>query len=110
MAMVLRVPSRASPPGQYRYGIAATFAEARAGFEADWHRLLAEIPERAFDECRHDRETRADIRAKRARERNSRQRTSMMQCACGIRFDSHVSTANLVHLPHIYAAQAEGRK
>jgi hypothetical protein len=34
----------------------------------------------------------------------------MMRCACGVRFDSHVVPQNLIHLPHIYAAQAEGRR
>ena len=98
-------------PDQYRYGIAPTFAAARAGFEADWHQLLAEIPEGAFDEYRHDRKMRAEIRAKRSRgeKLDSEIPSSMMRCACGIKFDSHVLAANLVHLPHIYAAQAEGR-
>ena len=96
-------------PGQHRYGIVPTFAEARAGFEADWHQLLAELPEGAFDEYRRDREARAEVRAKRARgeKLDSEIPSSMMRCACGIRFDSHVSAANLVHLPHIYAAQAK---
>ena len=99
-------------PRQYRYGIAATFAKARAGFEADWHRLLAEIPEGAFDEYRHDREMRAEIRDRRARgeKLDSEIPSSIVRCACGIRFDSHVLAENLVHLPHIYAAQAKGQK
>jgi hypothetical protein len=58
-------------PGQYRHGIAPTFEAARAGFEADWRQLLAEIPESAFDDYRHDRETRTEIRAKRAQEKSS---------------------------------------
>jgi hypothetical protein len=33
----------------------------------------------------------------------------MMLCACGIRFNSHVLAENLIHLPHIYAAQARER-
>jgi hypothetical protein len=68
------------------------FAEARSGFEADWNQLLLELLESAFDEYRHDRETRADIRAKRDRgeKLDSEIPTSMMQCACEIRFDSHV--------------------
>ena len=92
--------------------LARLAAAARAGFEADWHRLLAEIPDSAFEEYRDDRETRAEIRAKRPRgeKLDSEIPSSMMQCACGIRFDSHVLAANLVHLPHIYAAQAECRR
>ena len=61
-------------PGQHRYGVAPTLAEARAGFEAHWNRLQAEMPEGALDEYRHDREMRAEIRAKRARGGKARQR------------------------------------
>src|SRR6185312_17015800 len=42
-------------PRQHRYGTAATFEVARAGFEADWNALLTEIPEGAFDEYRRHR-------------------------------------------------------
>lgn len=48
-------------PGHHRYGTAATFDEARAGFEANWKALLPEIPVYAFEEYRHDRESRAEI-------------------------------------------------
>lgn len=98
-------------PGQHRHGIARTFAEARAGYEADWNHLLPQIPEGAFDEWRRDYECRAELKAKRERgERlDSEIPSSVMLCACGIRFDSHVLGENLIHLPHIYAAQAKGR-
>ena len=43
-------------PGEHRYGSAASFAEARDGFAADWGGLLPEIPEDAFDECRDQRD------------------------------------------------------
>ncbi|SHN86774.1 hypothetical protein [Bradyrhizobium erythrophlei] len=36
--------------------------------------------------------------------------SSMMRCACGIRFDSHTPAESYDHSAHIYAAQAEGRK
>ena len=99
-------------PDQHRNGTAATFEEARAGFEADWKDLLPEIPDGAFEEYRHDREAQAEMRAKRARgERpDSEIPSSIMRCACGLKFDSHVHAMTLLHAPHIYAAQAEGRR
>jgi hypothetical protein len=54
-------------PGQHRYGTAISFEEARAGFEADWNDLLPEIPDGAFEECRREREARAEMRAIQAR-------------------------------------------
>ena len=43
-------------PGQHRGGTVATFAETRAGFEADWSDLLPEIADAAFGEFGSDRE------------------------------------------------------
>jgi hypothetical protein len=40
-------------PGQERRGVAPTFAEARAGFEADWTTLQPEIPEGALEANRY---------------------------------------------------------
>ena len=54
-------------PRQHRSGTAASFDEARAGFEADWNDLLPQIPASAFEEYRDDRKARAEMRAKRAR-------------------------------------------
>ena len=98
-------------PGQHRYGTTANFTEARAGFEADWKSLSLEIPEGAFEEYRRDREHRAEIRAIHARGEKlpSETPSSLMRCACGITFDSHVPASTLVHAPHIYVARAEGR-
>ena len=42
-------------PGQHRSGVAKNFEDARTGFEADWHRLLPQLPETAFEECRRSR-------------------------------------------------------
>ena len=42
-------------PGQHRSGVAETFQDARAGFEAAWHQLLPQLSETAFDECRRSR-------------------------------------------------------
>lgn len=93
-------------PGQHRYGTAATFEEARAGFETDWQSLQPEIPEDAFDKYRHERDLKAEIRAKRARgeKLESEFPSSMMRCVCGIRFDSHKLNESYDHRAHIYAA------
>jgi hypothetical protein len=37
-------------PGQDSAGTAATFDEARIGFEAAWHLLLPKVPEGGFDD------------------------------------------------------------
>jgi hypothetical protein len=78
-------------PGQRRSGSAATFDQARAGFEAAWASLLPEIPAGAFDECHRDREHRAEIQAIRARGEKlpSETPSSLMRCVCGVTFDSH---------------------
>jgi hypothetical protein len=98
-------------PGHHRYGTAPSFDEARVGFEADWNSFLPEVPEGAYDEHRHDREYRAEMRAMRARGEKlpSEIPSSLMRCACGITFDSYVPANTLLHAPHIYAAQAERR-
>ena len=99
-------------PGQHRYRTAPSFEEARAGFEADWNALLPEVPEGAFEEYRDHRAMKAEILAKRARgeKLDTEYPSSLMRCACGVTFDSHVYANTLVHAPHIYAAQAEGRR
>ena len=47
--------------------MAVSFDEARVGFEADWNGLPPEIPNGAFEEYRHDHESRAVTAAIRAR-------------------------------------------
>jgi hypothetical protein len=91
-------------PGQHRHGTAASFAEARAGFEADWRSLLPEIPEGAFDEWRNQRDRTAEKYAMWARGERlpSQIPSSMMRCPCGERFDSHDPEGNYVHRGHIY--------
>jgi hypothetical protein len=72
---------------------------------------LPEIPERAFEEHRHDREERAEINAIRARGEKlpSEVFSSMMRCVCGVAFDSWKPAESYDHRGHIYAAQAQGR-
>src|ERR1700733_7963523 len=99
-------------PGQHRYGTAASFEEARIGFEADWEDILPEIPKGAFEEYRRDREARAEMRAIRARGEKlpSEVFSSMMRCVCGTQFDSWKPAESYGHRAHIYAAQAEGHR
>jgi hypothetical protein len=70
------------------------------------------MPDGALEEYRHNRDAGAEMRARHARgERlDSEITSSIMRCACGLRFDSHVHAMTLLHAPHIYAAQAEGRR
>ena len=98
-------------PGQHRSGTTATFEEARAGFEADWKALLPEmIPDGAFEEYRHDRDQRAEMRAIHARSEKlpSEVFSSMMRCVCGVQFDSWKPDESYDHRALIYAAQKQG--
>jgi hypothetical protein len=97
-------------PRQHLSGTAATFDEARACFEADWKALLPDIPDGALEEYRHDRDQRAEMRAKPARgeKLDSEIPSSIMRCVCGIRFDSHEPAESYDHRGHIYAAQQQG--
>jgi hypothetical protein len=97
-------------PGQHRSGSAATFDQARAKFEAAWADLLPEIPVDAFDEYRRDRDFRAEITAVHARGEKlpTELPSSLMRCICGVTFDSRAPAQNLLHAPHIYAAEAQG--
>jgi hypothetical protein len=49
-------------PRQHRSGSSASFEAARAGFEAAWRVLEADLPVGAFDEYRRDRAFRAALR------------------------------------------------
>lgn len=97
-------------PSQHRYGTGATFEEARAGFDTDWKALLPEIPDAAFAEYRHDRESRAETAATRARgeKLSSEIFSSMMRYVCGVRFDSWKPAESYDHRAHIYAAEQQG--
>ncbi|TYL87402.1 hypothetical protein [Bradyrhizobium cytisi] len=98
-------------PGQHRTGAAETFDEARAAFEEAWEELLPAIPHGAFAEWRHDRDARAEMKAKRARgeKLNSEIHSSRMRCVCGTAFDSWKPDESYPHRGHIYAAQAAGK-
>jgi hypothetical protein len=96
-------------PGQHRNGTAPSFEEARIGFEADWKAILAEIPEGAFDEWRHQRDFTKQKYASwdRGERMPSQKPSSMMRCPCGEMFDSHRLEHTRIHVPHITATVAE---
>ena len=96
-------------PGEHKDGTAPDFFTARRRFEAAWRDLSATKTEADYQAWRDQRNRTAPKYASWARGEKPAAPNSMMKCACGIRFDSHVMAANLVHLPHIYAAQAQGR-
>jgi hypothetical protein len=104
----LRVLSRpASGPVSLRDGIQLWSGPRRLrGGEA----LLPEIPEGAFEEYRHDREARDEMRAIRARGEKlpSEVSNSMMRCVCGAQFESWKPEESYDHRGHIYAAEQQG--
>lgn len=65
-------------------------------------------PDSAFAEWRHDRDRRAEMKARRARgeKLDSETRSTLMRCACGTVFNSWNPTEGQLHRPHIYAMQA----
>jgi hypothetical protein len=89
-------------------GSAATFDQARAGFEAAWRVFLAKRTEADFQAWRDARDWTARKYAmwERGERLPSQKPSSLMTCPCGEVFDSHRPEQTLVHVPHITAAQA----
>ncbi len=98
-------------PGEQRDGTAPDFFTARREFERAWRELSARKTEADYQEWRDQRDWTERKYAKWARGDKfpSQAPSSMMRCACGVTFDSHVLAQNLVHLPHIYAAREQRR-
>jgi hypothetical protein len=88
-----------SRPGEYRSGTAASFDQARADFEQAWKIFLSNRTEADFQAWR-------DARDWTERKYAMWERNSTMRCPCGEVFDSHRLEHNLIHVPHITAAQA----
>jgi hypothetical protein len=74
---------------------------------ADWKALFPKIPNDAFEEYRHDRESRAEMNAIRARGEKlpSEIFSTIMRCVCGVHFDSWKPDESYGHRAHIYAAE-----
>ena len=98
-----------SHPGECTDGIAATFDQARADFEAAWRELLSRRTEADFETWRAQRDwTERKYAMWQASERMPSQKpSSKMTCRCGQVFDSHRLEDTRVHVPHISAAASE---
>jgi len=103
----MRVSARPRPGPEPRWK-RKTFEQARACFEAAWSNLLPNIPGSAFEEWRHDRDWRAEMKAMRAsgEKLESEMPSTLMRCPCGTVFDSWKPAESYSHRRHIYAAQA----
>jgi hypothetical protein len=95
-------------PGEHSNGTAETFDHARAGFEKAWAVFLSRRTEADFEAWRHERDWHRQKYAmwERGERLPSQKPNSLMTCPCGDVFDSHRIEHNLVHVPHITAAQA----
>src|ERR1700737_4032880 len=88
---------------RYQTGTAATFDQARAGFEAAGRGFLSNRAEADFRAWRDERDSTARKYAMwKAGERLPSQKpSSLMKCPCGEVFDSHRLENTLIHVPHI---------
>jgi hypothetical protein len=95
-------------PREQTHGTAATFDQARGEFEQAWRIFLSNRTETDFQAWRHQRDQTARKYAvwERGELLPSQKPNSMMCCPCGETFDSHRLADNLIHVPHITAAQA----
>jgi hypothetical protein len=85
-------------PGEYQNGTAPDFFTTRRKFEIAWCELTATKTEADFQEWRDQRDRTARKYAMWARGEKlpSQIPSSMMRCACGVRFDSNVLPQNLI--------------
>lgn len=99
-------------PGGHSCGTAPDFFTARREFECAWREFSAKKTEADYRTWRDQRDWTERKYAMWARGEKlpSQIPDSTMRCACGVRFDSHVLANTLLHAPHIYFAQAEGRR
>ena len=88
-------------PAENKAGITVTFEEARSEWQAAWDVFIAKRRPEDFEEFRRHRQYMAEKLAGRLPVRQ----TSVMRCACGTDFDSHVPAETQMHAPHIYLAQ-----
>lgn len=92
-------------PGQHTSGVADTFEEAKAEFQAAWDHLQTVMPTDAYDRYREWLAS-DDIRQQRIKDGwTPPQWDGWMTCACGVRFNSWDPAQNQEHAPHIYAAR-----
>ncbi len=95
-------------PAECTSGAAATFDQARVEFEDAWRIFLSNRTEADFETWRAERDWTARKYAMwQAGERLPSQKPSvLMTRRCGQVFDSHRLEDNLIHVPHISAAES----
>ena len=95
-------------PRERTDGAAATFAQARAEFEAAWAIFLSNRTDADFAAWRHQQDWTARKYAmwERQEKMPSQKPNTMMRCPCGETFDSHRLEYTVIHVPHISAAQS----
>jgi hypothetical protein len=95
-------------PSEHQDGTAVDFASARADFEAAWREILPTLADADFERWRRQRDWTARKYAmwERGELLPPQKPNSMMRCPCGETFDGHRLADNLIHVPHITAAQA----
>jgi hypothetical protein len=89
-------------PGENKAGTAETFEAARTAWQVAWERFLPLRRPEDFEEWRRHRRYEADKLAGRLPPTKP---TTVMRCACGMDFDSHVPAQTQAHLPHINLAK-----
>jgi hypothetical protein len=101
-----------SDPGEYRYGSADQFDQARIHFEAAWGLFLANRTEADFRSWREDRDWHAWKYAmwERGQKLPTQKPNSTMRCPCGEVFDSHRLEHTVLHVPHITEHHREIRR
>src|ERR1700694_2033688 len=98
-----------SHPRERRSGTAATFDQARADFEDAWRIFLSKRTEADFQAWRDEQDwtERKYAMWERGERMPSQKPSSLMTWPCGQVFDSHHLEENLIHVPHITAAEAK---
>ena len=99
-------------PRRDRQGVAASFDQARAAFDAAWQDYLPKRTEVDFQAWRDQQAWTAQKYAMRERgdKLPSQRPNSMMRCRCGDVFDSHRLEHTLIHVPHLTASHREIRR
>jgi hypothetical protein len=91
-------------PSEHQHGTAPDFFTARREFEIAWRALSAKKTEADYQLWRDQRDRTVRKYASWARGEKPPPPSSMMRCACGVRFDSHRPVESYDHRAHIYAA------
>jgi hypothetical protein len=107
VGLVLRVLSWIGA-GEYRYGTAIDFDQARRDFDVAWRVFSAKRTEADYQAWRDQRDltSRKYAMWERGERFPSQLPSSLMRCPCGVPFDSHDPAGSYVHQGHIYAAHA----